>query len=188
MIQRLLKLGDIGRRYFVVNSFDGVLTVLGIVMGSLISGVQNPLILLNAGIGASLALGISGFSSAYFSEKAERKKDLEELEGKMLKEMKGSLRERKLKKIPLKISIVNGLSPFLTGLICILPFAFSSFGTVSVDLAYLSSIGIALGALLFLGYFLGRVSRKNKILSALKMLGVGIITVVILYFLGLGGF
>lgn len=188
MIQRLLKLGDIGRRYFVVNSFDGVLTVLGIVMGSLISQVRNPLVPLNAGIGASLALGISGFSSAYLSEKAEREKDLEELEGKMLKKLKGSLQERKLKRIPLKISIVNGFSPFLTGLVCILPFAVSSSGKISIDVAYLSSIGIALGALLFLGYFLGRIGRKNRLLSALKMLGVGIVTVVVLYLLGLGGF
>lgn len=188
MIERLLKLGDIGRRYFVVNSFDGALTVLGIVMGSFISQVTNPLIPLNAGIGASIALGISGFSSAYLAERAERRKDLDELEDKMLEEVKGSFRKEKVGKLPLKISIVNGLSPLLTGVLCILPFALSVLGILSTNLAYPSSLGVSLSALLFLGYFLGRLSRRNKIISAVKMLLVGIATVIILYLLGLGGF
>lgn len=188
MLDRLLGLGDIGRRYFVVNSFDGVLTVVGIVMGSWISQVQNPLVVLNSGVGASIALGISGFSSAYLSEKAEREKDLKEIEGKMLKKVRGSFRKDKLAKATAKVSIVNGLSPLGTGILCIIPFMFSGLNLLPVNQAYTSSLGISLAALLFLGYFLGTIGKKQRILSALKMLLVGMATIILLYLLGLGGF
>lgn len=181
-------MGDIGRRYFVVNSFDGVLTVLGIVMGSFVSGVQNPSVLLSAGIGASLALGISGFSSAYLAEKAEREKDLEEIEEKMLDRISGPLRDEKLKKIPFKISVVNGLSPLISGVVCISPFFLASYGLLDMITTYTASIGLSLFALLFLGYFIGTVGRKSRLISAFKMLFVGIGTVILLYILGLGGF
>ncbi len=184
MLEKFLKLGKIGRRYFVLNSFDGVLTTLGIVMGLFISGVQNPLVPISTGIGALIALGISGFSSAYMAERAEREKDLKDLEGKMLKGMDGTYHEKKLKKLSLKASIVNGLSPFVTGLMCILPFALSFVGIIPMNLAYSFSIAMSLVILSFLGYFLGSVSKERKIISALKMLIVGIITAAILYLLG----
>lgn len=188
MFDRLVRMGDIGRRYFVVNSFDGVLTVLGIVMGSFISGVNDPSIVLSAGVGASVALGISGFSSAYLSERAEREKDIKELEGKMLEEMRGKRRVEELVRAPLKISIVNSLSPLLTGLLCIVPFLLSSLKVFDVTYAYHASIGVGLSLLFLLGYFLGRISKKGRILNALKMLLVGMITVILMYSLGLGGF
>ncbi len=184
MLEKFIELGAIGRRYFVLNSFDGVLTTLGIVMGLFISRVENPLVPLSTGIGALIALGISGFSSAYLAERAEREKGLKDLEGKMLKKMDGTYHEKKIKKLSFKISVVNGLSPFLTGLICILPFAAALLELIPMSLAYPLSIAISLGVLSFLGYFLGTVSKERKIISALKMLIVGIATAVILYLLG----
>jgi len=179
-----LELGNIGRRYFVVNSFDGVLTTLGIVMGLFISRVENPLIPISTGIGALIALGISGFSSAYLVETAERKKDLKDLEKKMLKKMKGTYQDKKFRKLSLKVSVINGLSPFLTGLICIAPFALASIEVITMKIAYPLSIGISLGVLSFLGYFLGSISKERKIVSALKMLLVGLITAAVLYLVG----
>lgn len=188
MIESLLKMGNIGRRYFVVNSFDGVLTVLGIVMGSLISSVTEPQIVLSAGIGASIALGISGVSSAYLSERAEKKKDIKELEQKMLSEVKGERRTDELMVKPIKVSIINGLSPFITGIICLLPFVLSLGGFLTTSHAYYASIGTSLSLLIFLGYFLGTVSKGQRMISAVKMFLVGIATIIVLYLLGIGGF
>ncbi len=184
MFERLIELGDIGRRYFVLNSFDGVLTVLGIVMGTFISNVTNPLVPLATGLSALIALGISGFSSAYLAEKAERRRDLKELEGRMLKNLDGTVHERKLRKLSLKISTVNGFAPFLTGLICVMPFVFVFYDAMSIDLAYFVSMGTSLVVLSSLGYFLGSVSKERKIVSALKMLAVGILTALVLYMVG----
>ena len=62
----------IARRFFVMNSFDGSLTMLGIIVGSWVSGVRNPSKIVGTGLGACLAMGISGMVGAYASERAER--------------------------------------------------------------------------------------------------------------------
>ena len=60
------------RRYFVVNGFDGALTMLGLIMGFLVSGPASLGVIISACLGAAIALGVSGVSSAYVSEVAER--------------------------------------------------------------------------------------------------------------------
>jgi hypothetical protein len=67
--------GQIARRYFVTNGFDGALTMLGILLG-FYTGEEMPLIVvISACLGAAIALGISGFTSALLSETEERKKE-----------------------------------------------------------------------------------------------------------------
>lgn len=187
MLDKISNIGKIGRRYFVVNSFDGVLTVLGVVMAAFISNISDPIIILSSGVGAAIALAISGFSSAYMTEKAERTKDVKELENKMLDEMNKDWKKYKVKKLPFKLSIVNSISPLITGLICISPFAFSQLELIEVSIAYLISISLSLLCLMFLGYFLGKISDKNKFLTSFKMLIVGFVTMLILLLLNLGG-
>ena len=50
----------IARRYFIKNGFDGSMTVLGIIVGSWIVRVTEPEIIVTAGLGACLAMGVSG--------------------------------------------------------------------------------------------------------------------------------
>ncbi|MGQ9538834.1 MAG: hypothetical protein ACUVTE_04530 [Candidatus Bathycorpusculaceae bacterium] len=57
----ITKASDIARRYFVMNGFDGAMTIFGIVLGSWIAGVSKPEVILLAGLGACLAMGVSGF-------------------------------------------------------------------------------------------------------------------------------
>lgn len=187
MLEKLLGIGSIGRRYFVVNSFDGVLTVLGIVMAAYISNVSNPLLVLSSGVGASIALAISGFSSAYLTEKAERTKDMKELESKMLKKMDTRWRNYRLKRLPFKLSAINSISPLITGLICITPFLFVSLEMVTIKTGYYISISTSLVCLMFLGYFLGEISDKSRFLTSIKMIAIGLITILILSLLNIGG-
>jgi len=52
--------GDISRRYFVMNAFDGALTMLGVVIGAAVSGyLENSTIIISAGIAGSIAMGAS---------------------------------------------------------------------------------------------------------------------------------
>lgn len=53
---------DIARRYFVVNGFDGALTMLGLVIGFLVSAPAKIEIIINVCMGAAIALGMSGVS------------------------------------------------------------------------------------------------------------------------------
>ena len=40
--------GDITRRYFVMNAFDGALTMLGVVIGAYIAGIPKPMPIISA--------------------------------------------------------------------------------------------------------------------------------------------
>lgn len=71
---------SIARRYFVNNFYDGMLTVLGIILGFFISilkgshsSIDSYLVLLT-GLATSISMFVSGMSGSYISEKAEQKK------------------------------------------------------------------------------------------------------------------
>ncbi|MHA1109727.1 MAG: VIT1/CCC1 transporter family protein [Promethearchaeota archaeon] len=76
-------LGDIARRYFVMNFFDGVLTVMGIVIGSFIlflgGNAPTKLEIIVPALATSIAIGISGITGGYLSERAERKRNIIEM-------------------------------------------------------------------------------------------------------------
>jgi len=74
---RISRPGSIARRYFVTNGFDGALTLLGLLMGFRVGGDVDLELALAAGFGTAVALGVSGLSSAYISETAERGRELE---------------------------------------------------------------------------------------------------------------
>lgn len=180
-------LGDISRRYIVLNGFDGILTVLGITVGAFASSVSSPQALVSSGMGTALGLMISGFTSAYFTEKAERARDFKELQDQMVSEMEGSIQEKNVSKKSLFVAGLNGISPFLTATISTLPYIFAAFGVISlVNAAYFFSTAISISLLALFGAFLGRISRKSMLIFAIKMVGVGLITMAVTYLLGIG--
>ncbi len=71
---------SIARRYFVNNFYDGMLTVLGIILGffiSILRGSQltiDSYLVLLTGLATSISMLVSGLSGSYISEKAEQKK------------------------------------------------------------------------------------------------------------------
>ena len=81
---KMTDLGDIARRYFVMNFFDGVLTVLGIVIGSFIlflgGNAPTKLEIVVPALATSIAIGISGITGGYLSERAERKRNIIEMQ------------------------------------------------------------------------------------------------------------
>ncbi|MBS3787518.1 hypothetical protein KGY79_04890 [Candidatus Bipolaricaulota bacterium] len=177
----------IARRYFVLNGFDGILTVLGITAGSFSTQVANPKVLITSCLGSAIALGVSGVSGAYITEKAERLKKFKELQKDMLSELEDSVHKKNVTQRSIAISIVNGASPFLCALLSTVPYFFPLFGIVTMEIAYYASAGIALSLLGLLGAFLGKISRESLITFGLKMIGVGVLTAVLSLTLGIGG-
>ena len=47
--------GEIARRYFAMNAFDGVLTMIGVLMGNLSAGVNAPQIVVTTGLSTCVA-------------------------------------------------------------------------------------------------------------------------------------
>ena len=174
---RISDAGKITRRYFVMNAFDGALTMLGVVIGAYVSGfINQPTVIISAGIAGSIAMGASGMSGAYMTEKAERTKKLKELEKAMLTDMKDRLHGRSHRFASIFAAVVDGVSPALAAMIVVSPFFFVSFHIISAELAFFSCITITLIVLILLGIYLAKISDESMIRYGIQMLIVGLVT------------
>ena len=179
---KISEAGQIARRAFANNSFDGVLTMIGVVMGSLVVGVEDATVVLVTGLSTALAIGISGGWGAYLTESAERRNSMGELEQFTLTELRDTKIGKASRMAVVLVAAVDGLSPFFAALLVVTPFFFAPL-LPSVAYAYYSAIGVALLALFGLGIYLGRISRQNLILSGVKTTVVGVICIALTYLL-----
>ena len=176
LIFKVTRSQSILRRYFVVNGFDGALTMLGIIVGFYMSELVNLEIVMNACFGAAIALGMSGLTSAYISESAEQKKQLSELEQAMVKDLDNSAYGQASRMFPFVTAVVNSLSPFIISLIIISPIWAA---TLSLDLPFNAlemALYLAFGILFLLGVFLGRISGTYWLWSGLRTLIIAVLT------------
>lgn len=180
-ILSLTRSHDIVRRYFVVNGFDGALTMLGLIIGFLFSTAVELSVILNACLSAAIALGMSGMSSAYVSESAERKHELVKLEDAMISDLQDSTHGDAARYVPLLIAIVNGLSPLIISLLILLPILLSHNGIYFPFSPLHISISIALFLIFLLGVFLGRISGVAWFRSGIQTLIVATTTVLLIY-------
>ena len=174
---------EIGRRYFVMNAFDGALTILGIIIGAAMANTIDPRIIISAGIGGSIAMGISGFTGAYITERAERAMKLRELEESLGADIEDTIIEEASSFASILAALIDGISPALAAVICIIPYILANLKIISIDLAFISSILLNLGILFILGLFLGRLSGKNSLIYGSIMILVGILTALLTIFL-----
>ncbi len=175
---RITNLWAIARRYFVNNFYDGMLTVLGILLGFfvlILKGDQTSIdssFVIFTGLGTCISMFISGLSGSYLSERAEQKKrnaelkramviseveeeiiegeiDIKEIEKAMLIKLKDRMNSKTITKLKKKnkklktlqekaerftiiiVSIINGGSPFLGGIISLFPFFIVSTASIS---------------------------------------------------------
>lgn len=169
-------LGPITRRYFVMNAFDGTLTMLGVVIGAYFSGFLKPITIISAGIAGSIAMGFSGMTGAYMTEKAERSKKIKDIENAMLSGMKDGIHRRSHRFATIYAAIVDGVTPALAAMLVISPFFVVNFGSISTKIAFWLSIVITLIVLLLLGFYLAKISDENMLRYGIEMLIVGLIT------------
>ena len=180
-ILQLTRSSDIVRRYFIVNGFDGALTMLGLIMGFLFSSSVELSVILNACLGAAIALGMSGMSSAYVSESAERHRELAKLEDAMLSDLQDSAHGEAARRVPWLIALVNGLSPLIISLLILIPLFLSIAGIMLPVSPLYISIVIALVLIFLLGVFLGRIAGVSWIRSGIQTSLVATITASLIY-------
>jgi len=179
----IANIAEIARRSFGNNAFDGILTMIGVLIGSMASGVKDPRVVIITGLTTSVAIMISGAWGAYLTEISERKKSLNELGRSTLTDLNGSLIDRASRFAALAVSLVDGLSPFLGAILVLIPFFFSSLFP-DIYILYYSSLGAALLALFTLGVWLGFVAEENLFIYGLKTLLAGVISILIGSLLG----
>lgn len=172
---------EIIRRYFVVNGFDGALAMLGLIIGFLISQTQEIMTVISACLGMAIALGVSGVSSAYISEVAERKRALAELEEAMVKDLGQTAHGDAARWMPIVIALVNGLSPLGVSLLIMWPLWMANAGVV-LPLAPLHlSVLMALFLIFLFGIFLGRISGIFWLKSGIQTLLIALVTIFLIY-------
>jgi len=182
-VLRITRSHDIMRRYFVVNGFDGALTMLGLIIGFLVSTPTELTIIINACLGAAIALGMSGVSSAYISESAEQRHALGKLEDAMIHDLQKSEHGEAARLTPLLIALVNGLAPLVISLLILIPLWVSHAG-IPLPLSPLYiAIMIALLLIFLLGIFLGRIAGISWLRSGMQTLLVAIMTTALIYML-----
>jgi predicted membrane protein (TIGR00267 family) len=167
---------DIARRYFVVNGFDGALTMLGLISGFQLTGTQDLKVMIGGCVGAAVALGVSGVTSAYLSEAAENQRSLAKLEQAMLQDLSQSQHARAARLLPLLIALVNGAAPLLLSLIIISPLWLAQAGIYLPFGPLPLAIVLALACIFALGIFLGRIGGTHWLQSGLKALLIGVVT------------
>lgn len=180
---KLANISEIARRYFAMNAFDGVLTIIGVLMGNFVAGVNDARVVVSTGLATSVAMGVSGLWGAYLTESAERKRDLDELSRVTLTDLTNTRIGKASRAAIFIVAIVDGLSPLMAALIVLLPF-FTAIGVGQLTWVYYTSLGLALLTLFSLGLFLGRISKGRMIVYGLKTVLAGVVSIVISFFLG----
>jgi len=178
---RITRTHDIMRRYFVVNGFDGALTMLGLILGFLVSGTTDLSVIINVCLGAAIALGVSGVSSAYVSETAERKRALAKLEDAMITDLGDSAHGEAARGVPLLIALVNGFAPLSISLLILIPLIAADAGFELPLSALHAAVVIALLLIFLLGVYLGRIAGVSLLRSGIQTLLIAILTAVLIY-------
>jgi predicted membrane protein (TIGR00267 family) len=183
---QLVNIGQIARRYFAMNAFDGVLTIIGVLMGNFTAGVEEARIVVTTGLATCVAMGISGLWGAYLTEAAERQRELLELEGYTLTDLQDTSLGEASRAAVVIVALVDGLSPFLAALFVLIPFFVPQLFP-TLRWTYLTALGLALLALFGLGAFLGHISRYNVAIYGFRTVIAGGISIVISLLLGHSG-
>src|SRR5450756_1275333 len=162
----IAEVGEIARRYFAMNAFDGVLTALGVLVGGYLGGVDSPRAIFIVVLTTAVGMSVSGFYGSYLVERAERGRAMRELEESTLSSLEDTTIASASRYATIVIAVVDGASPFLAALIVMIPFLFT--GVMSMHAAYFAAVGVGLVELFFLGVFLGAISRERLWLSAVS--------------------
>jgi predicted membrane protein (TIGR00267 family) len=178
-------LGSIARRYFAMNAFDGVLTSVGILAGAFLGGVEKAHTVVSVVVAASVSMGVSGFYGSYLVERAERGRALRELEESTLSRLDRTDIGAAVRYASAVIALIDGASPAAASLLMIVPFFFAR--SIGVHAAYYVGWGVAFVELFLLGAFLGRISRERIVVSGLKLVLAGGISLGLSLLLHAGG-
>jgi predicted membrane protein (TIGR00267 family) len=177
--ERIAGFSKIARRALANNSFDGVLTMVGTVMGSYLGDVRSAGTVIRIGVATSVSIGVSGLWGAYLAESAERKRELAELERISLTDLSETKIGRASRVAVIVVALVDGLSPFVSSMIVLIPFFIAPLIS-NIMVSYVLSIALALLSLFGLGMFLGHISGRSLVGYGVRTVIAGIVAIVII--------
>jgi predicted membrane protein (TIGR00267 family) len=137
-------------------------------------------VVINACLGAAIALTVSGLSSAYVSEAAEREQELLELEQALVRDLADTDHGHAARLLPLLIAAVNGLAPLMIALVIISPLWMAQAGLLLPFPPLEASIALAFIVLFLLGAFLGTISGRFWLWSGVRTLLIALLTAAVI--------
>ena len=143
-------------------------------------------IIINACLGVAIALGMSGVSSAYISEAAEKQRELRELEDAMMTDLGKSAHGQAARLLPIFIAFVNGIAPLAISLLILVPFWLAPYMEPFSTFPLESAFGMALIIIFFLGVYLGQISQTFWLWAGLRTLLIAAATTIIIFTLSPG--
>ncbi|MEZ5333921.1 MAG: VIT1/CCC1 transporter family protein [Methanolobus sp.] len=175
---RRLKLKTEHGRYIILGSIDGILAVLGVVIGT--SHVSDdPTIVINAALGGAVALALTNGVGSYLAESAVEFGKLAELEKPLLRKLNSTRLEQETKTKIWSDSFFHGGASFFGSLVPILPFVL--LDAHRLEAAIICSITV----LSILGVYSGKLAKQSMIKHSVRMVGLGIMIVAAVTMLGL---
>ncbi|WP_435346724.1 VIT1/CCC1 transporter family protein [Haloarchaeobius sp. HRN-SO-5] len=180
-LRRLLAKEDvraISRRYFISNGFDGTLTSIGIVVGSVLSGVPDGLTVVKIGLGAAVGLGTSAVWSVWEIERAETRAEILRIERAMLTDLDDTRIQREQAGARLLHAIMSGLGPLIGILVPLVPFLFEGT-TLTMAEAAVVGVSLGIGILAVFGAYMGSISGQRWYVSALRMGLAGLVVALV---------
>jgi len=175
----------IARRYFVVNGFDGALTMLGLIVGFLVSEPVGLPVVITACVGAAVALGVSGMTSAWLSETAEKQSELRELERAMITDLGESAYGHAARVLPVVIALVNGSAPLAISILILIPLWVAQSGQALPLPPLHAALAMAFGLIFLLGVYLGRISRTFWLWAGIRTLLIALATALLIFLMRL---
>jgi predicted membrane protein (TIGR00267 family) len=171
------------RRYFVLNAFDGALTIFGVLIGAYIAKTTDPSFIIKVGLATTIAIGVSGVWGSFFTEMAERKRELREIEKAVHRKLDNTEIKEAYDFASVITAIVDGGSPFIAALFVLTPFFLSPI-ILDIQTAYYSAFGLAMIVFFLLGAFLGKLSNESVWITGLKLVGAGIVALILISIIG----
>ena len=177
-------------RYVALGTLDGILAVMGVTLAA--SGVASAggldipnYVIGLTGLSGGIALSLSNAFGSFIGERAEEARNLRELEQKMVIE-EGALDDtvihRQAKKRVYMSMFTHGFSSFTGSFVPVLPFILIASRTT----ATLTTITLCFFALVILGIYLGKVSRKSLLKTSLEIVLIGILIGVVSFLISGG--
>lgn len=180
--EQVADISEIARRLFAMNSFDGVLTILGVLVGNYLAEVRTPATIIVTGMATSVSMGVSGLWGAYLTESAERQRSLDDLEEVTLTDLSDTRIGRASRVAVVIVATVDGIAPLLASFLVLVPFFLTSvWGNILYS--YYLALVIAMLSLFALGAFLGTISKQNVLIAGLKMIVAGAVALLLSYLL-----
>lgn len=180
---------EIARRMFITNSFDSLIAAIGIVLGNYIFGTSSPHSYLGSVLGGSMTMGVfSSFFGVYITEKAERLRELREIEEQLLIEIRNSIYGDVVRLAPIYVALWSMTGSIAFTLVALIPFLLNIYGILELNVAVASSVTISNLIIAWLGAYMGKISGEGKMRGMLKFVSLSLSATAILLFISFLGF